>query len=134
LGVFFVMVFGMFGFMAWRMSSFTSRISNSRTAAAAPVKRPVMPRVFSPLRDEDVERVRALPAQAQAEELLERAIGHDTRALELFDELVDGRRGHIRMSDRMKQLERRSESSKDLRVRYANADINLVVEGWQKNG
>ena len=133
LGVFFVMVFGMFGFMAWRMSSFTSRISNSRTAAAAPVKRPVMPRVFSPLRDEDVERVRALPAQAQAEELLERAIGHDTRALELFDELVDGWRGYIRMSDRMKQLERRSEFSKDLRVRYANTDINLVLEGWQKN-
>jgi HEAT repeat protein len=134
LGVFFVMVFGMFGFMAWRMSSFTSRMSNSRTAAAAPVKRPVMPRVFSsPLADEDVERVRALPAQAQAEELFERAIGHDTRALELFDELVDGWRGHIRMSDRMKQLERRSEFSKDLRVRYANADINLVLEGWQKN-
>ena len=134
LGVFFVMVFGMFGFMAWRMSSFTSRTSNSRTAAAAPLRRPVMPRVFSsPLTDEDVERVRALPAQAQAEELLERAIGHDTRALELFDELVDGWRGHIRMSDRMKQLERRSEFSKDLRVRYANADINLVLEGWQKN-
>src|SRR5437660_8561444 len=134
LGGFFVMVFGMFGFMAWRMSSFTSRISNSRTAAAAPVKRPVMPRVFSsPLTDEDVDRVRALPAQAQAEELLERAIGHDTRALELFDQLVDGWRGHIRMSDRMKQLERRSEFSKDLRVRYANADINLVLEGWQKN-
>src|SRR5260370_14713968 len=37
------------------------------------------------------------------------------------------------MSDRMKQLERRSEFSKDLRVRYANADINLVLEGWQKN-
>jgi hypothetical protein len=72
-------------------------------------------------------------AQAQAEELLERAIGHDPRALELFDELVDGWRGHIRMSDRMKQLERRSEFSKDLRVRYANADINLALEGWQKN-
>jgi len=74
-----------------------------------------------------------MPAQAQAEELLERALGHDPRALELFDELVDGWRGHIRMSDRMKQLERRSEFSKDLRVRYANADINLVLEGWQKN-
>jgi hypothetical protein len=33
----------------------------------------------------------------------------------------------------MKQLERRSEFSRDLRVRYANADINLVLEGWQKN-
>jgi hypothetical protein len=33
----------------------------------------------------------------------------------------------------MKQLEQRSQFSKDLRVRYANADINLALEGWQKN-
>src|SRR5438552_3646935 len=134
IGVFFAMVLGMFGFMAWRMTSFTARTNNSRTVAAARTKPPVARRVFSALlTDADVERVRALPAQVQAEELLERAIGHDTRALELFDELVDGWRGRIRMSDRMKQLERRSEFSKDLRVRYANADINLVLEGWQKN-
>ena len=71
--------------------------------------------------------------QAQAEELLERAIGHDTRALELFDQQVEGWRSHIRMTDRMRQLEQRSRYSKDLRVRYANADINLALEGWQKN-
>jgi hypothetical protein len=133
LGVFFVMVLGMFGFMAWRMSSFPSRTSKSRTAAAAPVK-PVPRRAFSaPLTDADEERVRALPAQAQAEELLERAIGHDMRALELFDRQLESWNGHIRMTDRMRQLERRSEFSRDLRVRYANADINLALEGWQKN-
>jgi hypothetical protein len=33
----------------------------------------------------------------------------------------------------MKQLERRSEFSRDLRVRLANADINLALEGWHKN-
>jgi HEAT repeat protein len=33
----------------------------------------------------------------------------------------------------MKQLERRSEFSSDLRVRYANAEINLTLDGWQKN-
>ncbi|HXN96111.1 MAG TPA: HEAT repeat domain-containing protein [Candidatus Acidoferrales bacterium] len=133
MGVFFVMAAGMFGFMAWRMSSFTSRAKNSRTAAAAPVK-PVARRVFSaPLTDADVERIHTLPAQAQAEELLERAIGHDTRALELFDRQVESWTGQIRMTDRMKQLERRSEFSKDLRVRYANVDLNLALEGWQKN-
>jgi len=133
VGVFLVFLFAMFGFMAWRMTSFSSRTKSSRTTAAAPIK-PVARRVFSaPLADADVERLRALPPQAQAEELLERAIGHDARALELFDQLVDGWRGHIRMTDRMKQLERRSEFSKDLRVRYANADINLVLEGWEKN-
>jgi len=133
VGVFLVMVTGMIGFMAWRMSWFSAYRNNSRTAAAAPVN-PTARRVFSaPLTDADVGRVRALPAQAQAEELLERAIGHDTRALELFDQQVGGWTGHIRMSDRMKQLEQRSRFSKDLRVRYANVDINLALEGWQKN-
>jgi hypothetical protein len=133
LSVFAVMVVAMMGFMVWRMTSFTPRTRNSRTAAAAPVK-PVAPRVFSgPLTEADVERVRALPAQAQAEELLERAIGHDTRALELFDQQVEAWRGHIRMTGRMRQLEQRSRFSKDLRVRYANADINLALEGWEKN-
>ena len=132
-GVFFVIVAGMIGLMAWRMTSFTSRRSNPRTAAAAPVK-PATRRVFSaPLTDADVGRVRALPAQAQADELLERAIGHDTGALELFDQQIGSWNGHIRMTDRMKQLEQRSRFSKDLRVRYANVDINLALEGWQKN-
>ncbi len=133
-GVFLVMVAGMIGFMAWRMTSFSSRTNNSRTAAAASAAKPVTRRVFfAPLTDADVARVSALPAQAQAEELLERAIGHDTHALELFDRQVESWIGQIRMSDRLRQLEQRSQFSKDLRVRYANVDINLALEGWQKN-
>ncbi|MGH8100467.1 MAG: HEAT repeat domain-containing protein, partial [Chthoniobacterales bacterium] len=68
-----------------------------------------------------------------AEELLERAIEHDQKALELFNQQVESWVGHIRLTERMKQLERRSEFSSDLRVRYANADINLTLDGWQKN-
>ncbi len=133
VGVFFAMVTGMIGFMAWRMSPFSVHRNNSRTAAAAPAK-PTARRIFSaPLTDADVGRLRALPAQAQAEELLERAIGHDPGSLDLFDQQVGGWIGHIQMSDRMKQLEQRSRFSKDLRVRYANVDINLALEGWQKN-
>ena len=106
----------------------------SRAAAAAPRANPVAPRVFSgPLTDGDVDRVLAMPAQAQAEELLERAIGHDARALELFNEQVDGWTSNIHMSDRMRQLEQRSQYSKDLRVRLAHADISLALDGWQKN-
>jgi len=45
VGVFFVFLFAMFGFMAWRMTSFSSRTKSSRTAAAAPIK-PVARRVF----------------------------------------------------------------------------------------
>jgi tetratricopeptide (TPR) repeat protein len=81
----------------------------------------------------DAERLLALPAQQQAEEMLERAIGHDQRSLDLFEQQVDSWVGHIRLTEHMRQLERRSEFSSDLRVRYANADINLALDGWQKN-
>jgi hypothetical protein len=83
--------------------------------------------------DADVERVLALPAQDQAEALLERAIGHDQRALDLFEQQVEDWVGHIRLTDHMRELERRSEFSSDLRVRYANADIYLTLDGWQEN-
>jgi hypothetical protein len=105
----------------------------SRAATGSRTK-PVTPRVFSgPLTDADVDRVLALPAQEQAEELLERAIEHDTRALELFEQQVDGWTSRIHLTDRMRQLEQRSQYSRDLRVRLANADVSLALDGWQKN-
>src|SRR5467141_95647 len=133
IGIFALVTVAMFGWVSWRTPTGASRVRGSRTAAASRLN-PVSRRVFSShMTDADVERVLALPAQDQAEELLDRAIGHDERALELFDQRVEGWIGHIRMSDRMRQLEQRSQFSKDLRVRYANADINLALDGWQKN-
>ncbi len=116
------------------MVSFAPRPNKSRAAAAAPTAKAISPRVFAaPLTEAAVDRLHGLTAQAQAEELLERVIAHDMRALEFFDQQLETWIGHIQMSDRMKQLEQRSEFSKDLRVRYANADISLALEGWQKN-
>ncbi len=133
IAIFVLMAGAMFGWVTWRRAPGGSRRNSSRTAAASSTKS-IAPRVFSgPMTDADVERVLASPAQNQAEELLERAIGHDERALELFERNVESWVGHINESPRMKQLERRSEFSKDLRVRYANADINLTLDGWQKN-
>ncbi|HEY7352474.1 MAG TPA: HEAT repeat domain-containing protein [Terriglobales bacterium] len=90
---------------------------------------------YSPLTDEDVQRIQQLPVQQQAEELLERTIQHDPRALQLFEQNIDSAEwlGQIKLTDRMKDLERRSEYSNDLRVRYANADLNLSMDGWSKN-
>lgn len=133
MAIFAAMVMAMIGFAVSRSSTIGSRAKGSRTAAAARPN-PIARRVFAAaLTDADVERVFALPAQEQAEELLERAISHDERALELFDRHVEDWVGHIRLTDRMKQLERRSQFSRDLRVRNANADINLTLDGWQKN-
>lgn len=136
LAIFSMCVAGMFAWQGWRFANLKSvagaahaNRAGSARAAAVPA-----PRHFAkPMTGADAERVLALPAQDQAEELLERAIGHDQRALDLFEQQVESWVGHIGMTDRMRQLERRSEYSSDLRVRYANADINLTLDGWQKN-
>ncbi len=132
IALFVCVLIAMFGWQASRMLSTGSRAGSSRVASASSAK-PVSRRDFSgPLTEADIQRVLALPAQAQAEELLERAIGHDAKALELFEQQVEGWTWQIHRSARMNQLEQRSLYSKDLRVRHANADLNLALEGWQK--
>jgi hypothetical protein len=139
--VFALMVAGMFAWQGWRFSTFKTAASAARANKArtngqrVPATANVVAshHAAATMTDADAERVLALPAQEQAEELLERAIGHDQRALDLFEQQVESWVGHIRLTDHMRQLERRSQFSSDLRVRYANADINLTLDGWQKN-
>jgi HEAT repeats len=121
-----------FGLMI-RSSFLRDPAARPRTSRTAATKPPVQPVNYSPLTDSDVHRLQAMPQQTQAEELLERAIGHDARALDLFEQNIDIWLGNIKLTDRMKQLEWRSRFSTDLRVRYANADLNLAMEGWAKN-
>jgi hypothetical protein len=142
MAMFALCVGGMFAWQGWRFATLKSvanasrasraRANGQRVAAAANV---VPPRHMAPatMTDREAERLLALPAQQQAEEMLEQAIGHDQRSLDLFEKQVDGWVGHIRLTDHMRQLERRSEFSSDLRVRYANGDINLTLDGWKKN-
>jgi hypothetical protein len=135
-------VAGMFAWQGWRFSTLKAassaarankaRANGSRVAVTANAV-PLRHAAADPMTDADAERMLALPAQDQAERLLERAIGHDHRSLELFEQQVESWVGHIRLTDHMRQLEHRSEFSSDLRVRYANADINLTLDGWQKN-
>jgi hypothetical protein len=82
--------------------------------------------------DADAERVLALPMQDQADELLERAIGHDPKALELLEEHAHAWTARLQHSDRLAQLLQRSQYSNDLRVRLANVDVSLALEGWEK--
>jgi HEAT repeat protein len=136
--VFGAMVLAMFAWqLKWNAGARNVRANSSRTASrTASVSRPkpVPPRVFSgPLTDADVTRVLALPPQAQAEELFERSIGHDERALELFGQQFDGWIGRVNQSDRMSQLLQRAQFSKDLRVRLAHADISLALQGFHEN-
>jgi hypothetical protein len=119
----------------WQSTGSSTRSARARSsrAAAAPRSNPVARRVFSePMTVADAERVLALPVQDQAEELLERTIGHDKRALELLEEHAHAWNGRLQHSDRLAQLLQRSQYSNDLRVRLANVDVSLALEGWEK--
>jgi len=121
------------GFFVWQSSSLTAGKARAGGSRAASRSVPAAPRTFSgPMTDADVERVFSLPVQTQAEELLERAIGHDGRARELLDQHVDEWTGRLTQTDRLNQLIQRSQYSKDLRVRFSNVDVSLALEGWQK--
>ncbi|HSZ62617.1 MAG TPA: HEAT repeat domain-containing protein [Terriglobales bacterium] len=85
------------------------------------------------LQNLDLQHLQTLPAQAQAEELLDRAIRHDARALKLFEQNI-GVWHDLQRTPQMTELERRSQFSTDLRVRYANADLNLAISGVPKTG
>jgi hypothetical protein len=103
----------------------------SKVKIPAPGKSSSRPAVHSPLTDVDLEHLQTLPEQAQAEELLDRAIRHDTGALDLFEENI-GAWHDLQHTATMNELERRSQFSTDLRVRYANADLNLAINGVPK--
>ena len=122
------------GFMAYHFNSamhgVPRRPSVSRSQASA--KSRAQRVTYTPLSDVDAQRLRLLPEQTQAEELLDRAIQHDEKARDLFEQNITIWLGDIKLTDRMKQLEWRSRFSNDLRVRYANADLNLAMNGWEK--
>jgi hypothetical protein len=135
----------MFAVQGWRLSNLKSAAANARAKrahaaqnATINLRRPgaAPGNAFAPAKtmsEEDAERILALPPQDQAEELLERAMQHDPKALDLFEQNVDSWVGHIRLTEHMRNLENRSQFSKDLRVRYANADIFLTLDGWHKD-
>ncbi len=122
--------FAWMGFVGYHIFSRGHQPKRALTVSAS-AKHPVRPVTYSPLTDGDEQRLHALPDQAQAEELLDRAIQHDPRALELFEQNIAAWHDLTRTA-RMNQFERRSSYSTDLRVRYANADLNLAIDGLPK--
>ena len=125
---------GGMGFVGLRIFSTRTAQSNRASQAAMRAANSLQPVKYSPLSDMDLQRLQTLAKQAQAEELLDRAIQHDPRALDLFERSIGAWQGDIKLTARMKQLELRSRFSTDLRVRYANADLNLAMDGWPKTG
>ncbi|HET9743248.1 MAG TPA: HEAT repeat domain-containing protein [Terriglobales bacterium] len=94
---------------------------------------PLQPRKFSPMNNADTRRISSLPAQDQAEELLERSLGHDERSLNLLNQQMPGWNGAVKSTARLQQLLERARYSGDLRVRYAYCDLSLLADGLDKD-
>ncbi len=128
---------GLVGFAIWLAVAgfmFSRFIPGVKTVHRTPVKAAAsVPIPTTPMTDEDVARIATLPVQQQAEELLARTIGHDERALEIFESKIESWTSEVRLTDRMKQLDPRATYSTDLRVRQADADLWLAMEGWHRN-
>jgi len=119
------------GFVTYRLMSRNHGQFSRASNAGATARRPMRRAAYSSLTDDDLQHLQTLPEQAQAEELLDRAIQHDPRALDLFERSI-GSWHNISRTPRMNELEQRSRFSTDLRVRYANADLNLAINGLPK--
>jgi hypothetical protein len=119
------------GFVGYRFLSRDYGKPTRVSKVPAPAKSFPRQVAHSPLTDIDLQHLQTLPEQAQAEELLDRAIHHDTRALDLFEHNI-GLWHHLQRTANTSELERRSQFSSDLRVRYANADLNLAINGVPK--
>ncbi len=119
------------GFIGYRFFSRDYGKPTRISKVPAPAKSPLRQAAHSPLTDVDMQNLQTLPEQAQAEELLDRAIRHDPRALDAFEQNIGVWHG-LQRTAHINELERRSQFSTDLRVRYANADLNLAINGVAK--
>ena len=114
-----------------------SRAVNRSGRAAGVRTRAVTPSVphfvrTPEMRQASLAQVMAWPAQQQAEELTARALEHDSAALQAFDQSTPQWVGKIHLTDSLRQLEGRGRYSSDLRVRRAEADLELTLDGWPK--
>lgn len=118
------------GFETARRTLPSAPLENSATSQnskqnISPVQMPTSERSVDP----DIAR---LPAQQQAERLLERAMNDDSASLNLLRASVEGWRGHIKNTDRLFDLVLAALNSHDLQVRTAAVDVDLAANNLSK--
>jgi hypothetical protein len=118
------------GFETARRTLPSATLDNSATSQNSP--RNVSP-VQMPTSERNVDpNFARLPAQQQAERLLERAMNDDPASLNLLRASVDGWRGHIKNTDRLFDLVLAALNSHDLQVRTAAVDVDLAANNLSK--
>jgi HEAT repeat protein len=80
-----------------------------------------------------LEALESMPAQAQAEFLLERAMNHYEGATRQIEARLAAWRGAIQPGDQFEHLFRMAINSDDLRVRAAAVEIDILARKLEKN-
>jgi len=133
--IFFVGWLGFIGYMILRMPRMRgtrsaggggSTRSGLMTGGAQPFVR------TTAMKQASLAEVLAWPPQQQAEELMARAVEHDSDAAEAISQQASAWVGHVQPNGSLQQLENRGRYSSDLRVRRAEADLELTLYGWSK--
>jgi len=107
--------------------------SGALEAAWQPIARaigltdPPVPASANVLSEHEIEGLDAMPPQAQAELLLERAINHYAGAREQIAARVKGWRGEIRLDERLNHLFVTAVNSNDLTVRVAGIEVDIAA-------
>ena len=101
---------------AWDEFSLRMQLQQSQPQSASPSK----------LSDHEIEEIANLPAQQQAERLLERAVNHYDGALDLIGKSVDKWFGQLELQGQLASLLTTALNSNDLHVRAAALEIELA--------
>jgi len=121
-----IFFFAWLGFIGSMMLCAT-HVRGARTAGSAqPFVR------TTAIKQASLAEVSTWPQQRQAEELMARAVEHDSDAAQAISERATTWVGHIESNSNLQQLENRGRYSSDLRVRRAEADLELTLYGWTK--
>jgi hypothetical protein len=121
--IFFVGWLGFIGYMMLRVT----HVRGARSVGSAqPFVR------TTAMKQASLAEILAWPPQQQAEELMARAVEHDSDAAEAISQQASAWVGHVQSNGSLQQLENRGRYSSDLRVRRAEADLELTLYGWSK--
>jgi len=113
--------------------------TGSLDAAWDPVARliglgqPAMPASANVLSEHEIEDLDSLTPQAQATQLLGRAINHYSGATEQIAARVDGWRGRLTLDDPLNQLFMTAINSDDVQVRIAGIEVDIAARNLIKD-
>jgi hypothetical protein len=113
--------------------------SGSLRAAWEPIARlaglqdPPKPASANVLSEHEIEGLDGMPAQSQAELLLERSINHYRGANQQIEARVDGWRGQLSLDGRLNELFVTAINSDDLTVRIAGIEVDIAARNLEKS-